>query len=121
MGAEMERTLHQNGTSDPLKNCHEVPQPVAVVGMACRLPGGASNTENLWTELANAQSGWGPHPADRYQSHTYYHPNADKKGCFELDGAHYLERDIARFDAKFFNVTAAEATVRVQLWGKNLC
>ena len=42
----------------------------------------------------------------------YYHPNPDKKGCFDSKGGHYLEEDLARFDAKFFNVSVAEATVR---------
>ncbi len=88
-------------------------QPVAIIGMACRLPAGATNVENLWRSLASGQSGWTPHPENRHMPNPYYHPNPDKKGCYNTKGAHYLEEDIARFDAQFFNVTPAEATVRV--------
>ena len=90
------------------------PKPIAIIGMACRLPTGASNVEDLWTTLANGQSGWTSHPGDRTVPDVYYHPNADKKGCFEPKGGHYLEEDLARFDAKFFNVSKAEAIVSMK-------
>ena len=88
-------------------------EPVAVIGMACRLPAGATNIENLWTTLASGQSGWSLHPEHRHMPNSYYHPNPDKKGCYNAKGAHYLEEDLARFDAQFFNVTPAEAMVRL--------
>ena len=86
-------------------------RPIAIIGVSCRLPAGASNVEDLWTALANGQSGWTSHPRDRNLLDRYYHPNPDKKGCLESKGGHYLEEDIARFDAKFFNVSVAEAIV----------
>lgn len=87
------------------------PKPIAILGMACRLPAGASNVEDLWLALANGQGGWTSHPEDRTQPQRYYHPSPDKKGSFVPKGGHYLEEDIARFDAKFFNVSAPEAIV----------
>ena len=87
------------------------PKPIAIIGMACRLPAGATNVENLWTSLASGQSGWSPHPTERYLPDKYYHPNPDKKGTYYSKGAHYLEEEIALFDPQFFNITAAEATV----------
>ena len=86
------------------------PKAIAIVGMACRLPAGATNVENLWTALASGQSGWGPHP-ERYLPEKYYHPNPDKKGTYYTKGGHYLDGDVATFDAQFFNITAAEALV----------
>ena len=86
------------------------PMAIAIVGMACRLPAGATNVENLWTALASGQSGWGPHPSERLMPEQYYHPNPDKKGTYFSKGGYYMD-DIAAFDAQFFNVTAAEATV----------
>ena len=88
------------------------PKPIAIIGMACRLPAGATNVENLWTALARGQSGWTPHPSDRFMPERYYHPNPDKKGTFYAKGAHYLDEDIATFDAEFFNITATEAIVK---------
>ena len=84
---------------------------IAIIGMACRLPAGATNIENLWTSLASGQSGWSPHPTERYLPDKYYHPNPDKRGTYYSKGAHYLDEDIAVFDPQFFNITAAEATV----------
>ena len=89
-------------------------EPVAIIGMACRLPAGASNVENLWKALASGQSGWTLHPENRHSPNVHYHPNPDKKGCYNSKGAHYLEENIAHFDAQFFNVTSAEATVRLR-------
>ena len=81
--------------------------------MACRLPAGFKDVENFWTALASGQSGWTPHPKERLLPETYYHPNPDKKGTYDQKGAHYVQEDIGRFDAAFFNVKAAEATVNL--------
>lgn len=87
------------------------PKAIAIVGMSCRLPAGATNVENLWTTLASGQGGWSPHPSERFMPERNYHPNPDKKGIYYSKGGHYLEEYIAAFDAQFFNITTAEATV----------
>lgn len=110
----MEATLGWDSQEALLPKINGEPEPVAVIGMACRLPAGATNVENLWKALASGQSGWTLHPENRHTPNSHYHPNPDKKGCYNTKGAHYLEESIARFDAQFFNVTPAEATVRLQ-------
>ena len=107
MGERSEETLPKLADSEP--------KAIAIVGMACRLPAGATSVESLWTALASKQSGWGPHPSERYLPEKYYHPNPDKKGTYYTKGAHYLEEDIAAFDAQFFNITATEALVSLPL------
>ena len=87
------------------------PKAIAIIGMACRFPAGATNVENLWTALASGQSGWSPHPRERYLPERFYHPNPDKIGTYYSKGAHYLEEDFTAFDAQFFNITAGEAQV----------
>lgn len=109
----MESALGRDSQKALLPTMLREPKPVAIVGMACRLPAGATNVENLWKALASGQSGWGLHPEDRHMPSSHYHPNPAKLGCYNDKGAHYLEEDIARFDAQFFNVTPAEATVRL--------
>jgi acyl transferase domain-containing protein len=99
---------HQNELSE--HSC-KVPEAVAIVGMACRLPGGATNVEKLWTALASGKSGWSPHP-ERQAPGAYYHPKPGKAGCYNSKGAHYLDEDIGLFDAQFFGLTSAEANVR---------
>lgn len=113
----MESTLGRDSQEALLSRFHGELEPVAIVGMACRLPAGATNVENLWKALASGQSGWTLHPENRLMPSSHYHPNPEKKGCYNSKGGHYLEEDIARFDAQFFSVTPAEATVRPHdLW-----
>ena len=88
------------------------PKPIAIIGMACRLPAGSTNVENLWTTLASGQSGWSLHPPSRLMPDIFYHPNPDRKGTYDQKGGHYVQEDIGLFDAAFFNVKAAEATVK---------
>lgn len=54
--------------------------PIAIVGMGCRLPGGASNPEKLWDLLTRKQSARKETPPDRFNIDAFYHPNADKNG-----------------------------------------
>jgi len=51
--------------------------PVAIVGMACRLPG-ADNIEQFWSNLRQGISSLGPAPADRFDRENYYDPEVGK-------------------------------------------
>ena len=57
------------------------PNPIAIIGMACRLPGDVHNTEQLWDLCAQARSAWTPFPESRFQREAFYHPDPDKRGC----------------------------------------
>ncbi|KJZ74256.1 hypothetical protein HIM_06262 [Hirsutella minnesotensis 3608] len=91
-------------------NHGQKPVPIAIVGMSCRLPGGISTLDDFWTLLSRARSGWGEIPKDRFTAEAYYHPNPQKKGCFNTKGGYFLNHDPANFDAPFFNITRQEAT-----------
>lgn len=84
-------------------------KPVAVVGMSCRLPGDVSTLDDFWTLMSRARSGWSEIPKDRFSKEAYWHPNPEKKGCFNSTGGYFLKQDISKFDAPFFNMTQAEA------------
>jgi acyl transferase domain-containing protein len=83
--------------------------PIAIIGMACRVPGDVSSAEELWELCSRARSGWSPIPADRWSHEGYFHPNAPKPGTYNPEGAHFIKEDIALFDAPFFNISAVEA------------
>ncbi|KAF4589051.1 Polyketide synthase [Ophiocordyceps camponoti-floridani] len=83
--------------------------PVAVVGMSCRLPGGISTLDDFWTMLSRARSGWREIPEDRFSSKAFFHPNPQKKGCFNARGGYFMDHDLSLFDAPFFNITKQEA------------
>lgn len=85
------------------------PTPIAIVGMSCRLPGDVSTLDDFWRLMSRARSGWSEIPKDRFSKDAYWHPNPEKKGCFNMAGGYFLNQDPARFDAPFFNITAQEA------------
>ncbi|KAJ5312285.1 hypothetical protein N7508_003115 [Penicillium antarcticum] len=87
-----------------------VPRPIAIIGYACRLPGQATSPSELWELCTRARSGWSPIPKDRFSLDAFHHPNPSKIGAFNPVGGYFLDEDIARFDAPFFNVTVQEAT-----------
>ncbi|KGO61703.1 Acyl transferase/acyl hydrolase/lysophospholipase [Penicillium expansum] len=86
------------------------PQPIAIIGYACRLPGQVTSPSDLWELCTRARSGWTPIPKDRFSVEAFHHPNPSKVGSFNPKGGYFLDEDIARFDAPFFNLTVQEAT-----------
>lgn len=79
-------------------------EPVAVVGVGCRLPGGVRGPADYWRLLGDESDVIGPVPADRWRDFTAFPPaDAPTSGG-------YLD-DIAGFDADFFRITPREAMV----------
>ncbi|KAM0430349.1 hypothetical protein ACHAQK_010680 [Fusarium lateritium] len=86
-------------------------EPIAVVGMSCRLPGDASDTQKLWELLKQGRSAWSKVPKDRWNQEAFHDPAAEgKPGRTSTDGGHFLKDDIKAFDASFFGVNPIEAT-----------
>lgn len=81
---------------------------VAIVGMACRLPGGADDPEAFWQLLADGTDAVGEVPEGRWNLDGLHHPDPDVAGtAYTLRGG-FLER-IDEFDAAFFGITPREA------------
>ena len=83
-------------------------EPIAVVGMACRFPGGASSPEALWDRLAQGRDLVGEIDEKRWGTEFYYHPNPQVPGRSYTWSAGVLD-DIDRFDAAFFGISPREA------------
>ncbi|KAF3398157.1 Compactin diketide synthase mokB [Penicillium rolfsii] len=103
----MNGTVEPKGT--PCDGEPQAPQPIAIIGYACRLSGQISSPGDLWELCTRARSGWVPIPKDRFSHGAYHHPNASKPGTFNPAGGYFLDEDVSRFDAPFFNVTVQEA------------
>ncbi|PYH88738.1 polyketide synthase [Aspergillus ellipticus CBS 707.79] len=84
--------------------------PLAIVGMACRFSGGATSPEKLWEMIVERRSGWTEIPSARFDAAGLYHPNGERVGTTHVKGGHFLEEDIARFDASFFGMPAETAS-----------
>lgn len=61
-----------------------VDEPIAIVGIACRLSGEANSLDGLWNMMSSSRSGHGEVPSDRWDADAWYHPDLDRKGsvCF---------------------------------------
>jgi acyl transferase domain-containing protein/acyl carrier protein len=83
-------------------------EPVAIVGMACRYPGGIRTPEELWQFVADGGDAISPHPGDRGWAPDLYDPEPGVADHTYSRGGGYLD-GAADFDAEFFGISPREA------------
>ncbi|KAK0726009.1 KR domain-containing protein [Lasiosphaeris hirsuta] len=92
------------------KPLHEQLEPIAVVGMGCRLPGDVDSPAKFWDLMMNKDTGNTPKvPASRFNIDAHMHKNNDRPGSFGVLGGYFLHDDLAQFDPAFFGITPIEA------------
>ncbi|KAL5361193.1 ketoacyl-synt-domain-containing protein [Aspergillus floccosus] len=85
-------------------------EPIAIVGMACRLPGSVDSPSRFWELLCKNQSVRTPRvPSNRFNIDAHYHPDLGRPGSFNSLGGYFLDGNLEDFDPTFFNMTPVEA------------
>ncbi|MEV6359944.1 type I polyketide synthase [Nocardia asteroides] len=86
-------------------------EPIAVVAMSCRYPGGVASPEDLWQLVTSGGDTTGPMPLDRgWDIDGIYDPEPGKAGKTYTRSGGFLY-EAAEFDAGFFGISPNEATV----------
>ncbi|ACK67006.1 Beta-ketoacyl synthase [Rippkaea orientalis PCC 8801] len=85
-------------------------EPIAIIGMGCRFPGGANSPESFWNQLQKGVDATTEIPASRWDIDTYYDPNSNSPDKMYVKRGGFLSTDIDQFDASFFNIAPREAT-----------
>jgi phthiocerol/phenolphthiocerol synthesis type-I polyketide synthase D len=83
-------------------------EPVAVVGIGCRFPGGVVGPEGYWAFLANGGDAISEVPPDRWDADEFYDPDPFAPGRMASKWGGFLP-DVAGFDADFFGISPREA------------
>ncbi|HYB36145.1 MAG TPA: type I polyketide synthase [Mycobacterium sp.] len=83
-------------------------EPVAVVGIGCRFPGGAVGPEGYWAFLANGGDAISQVPSDRWDADAFYDPDPFAPARMASKWGGFLP-DVAGFDADFFGISPREA------------
>src|SRR5262249_34508470 len=88
---------------------NQSPEPIAIVGMSCRFPGGVSSPEAFWQLLCEGRDAIVDIPADRWGSRQFYSPDTDLPGKTHARRGGFLSTPIDEFDPLFFGISSREA------------
>ncbi|MFV1966850.1 MAG: type I polyketide synthase [Pirellulaceae bacterium] len=83
-------------------------EPIAIIGMACRFPGGVNDPESYWRLLRAGVDAICETPPDRWDLDAYYDPDPNAPGKMRSRHGGFLKR-IDEFDNHFFGVSDREA------------
>ncbi|MEU7488464.1 SDR family NAD(P)-dependent oxidoreductase [Streptomyces sp. NPDC042319] len=108
LGLSSDQSTPDEATA-PARTPLSTDEPIAIVGMACRFPGGVRSPEDLWKVLLEERDVIGPMPSDRgWDVDGIYDPEPGRPGRTYTREGGFLY-DAGDFDAAFFGISPREA------------
>ncbi|MFD4483477.1 SDR family NAD(P)-dependent oxidoreductase, partial [Streptomyces sp. NPDC058471] len=99
----------RRSTSAALATASAPDEPLAIIGMACRFPGGVASPEELWRLVSEGQDAVSELPADRgWDLEGLYDPDPEAAGRSYVKEGAFLY-DAGDFDAELFGISPREA------------
>ena len=83
-------------------------EPIAIIGMGCRFPGGANSPEAFWELLSRGKETIVPVPSQRWDAEAYYDENPDLPNKTYARYGGFIDA-VDQFDPQFFGMTPREA------------
>lgn len=83
------------------------PKPIAICGMACRLPSGIKTPQHLWEFLLAGDDARSKVPESRYNIEAFYDPSG-KPGTTKTQHGYFLDEDLSNLDTSFFSMPRKE-------------
>jgi acyl transferase domain-containing protein/thioesterase domain-containing protein/SAM-dependent methyltransferase/aryl carrier-like protein len=83
-------------------------EPVAIIGMGCRFPGGAIDPESFWKLISQGRDAISEVPPDRWDLDGFYDPDPDAPGKMNTRWGGFLS-EVDQFDPEFFGISPREA------------
>lgn len=113
-GKDMMRSSDQTpgslGTNKQTQTTMSKPEPIAIIGTACRFAGPATSPSKLWDLLKSPQNNDLRRPVDdRFSTKGFHHRDGTYHGHTNATQAYLFDSDPAYFDADFFSVKPVEA------------
>ncbi|CAM5382178.1 type I polyketide synthase [Streptomyces canus] len=110
LAAHLDERLHGGSRETAQPRRGPAAEPIAIVAVGCRYPGGVRSPEDLWRLVSDGVDATGEFPADRgWDVDALYHPDPDRLGTTYTRRGGFLT-DAADFDPLFFGISPREAT-----------
>ena len=88
----------------------ELDEPIAVIGISCRMPGGANDPESFWELLRSGRDPMVRVPPERWDLSAYYDPTPGTAHKMYVKDAGWIDWDeVQGFDPEFFGISPREA------------